>query len=218
MAGFTYSELKTTIQNYVDSSETTFVNTLNTIIEQGEERILKGVWLDNFKKNVTGTATSGTPYLGMPTDFLAPFSLSVIDSDTYYFLNLKQVSFMRSYKPTTTGSVTGRPKYYAEFDSDSFIIAPTPDSNYTFELHYFYRPASLTAAGDSGSTWLSTNAPIALLYACLTEASIFLKMDPTETGLYNQRFEDALARLKNTAEGAGTQSQYRYDQVRIPTT
>jgi len=218
MAGFTYSELKTTIQNYVDSSETTFVNTLNTIIEQGEERILKGVWLDNFKKNVTGTATSGTPYLGMPTDFLAPFSLSVIDSDTYYFLNLKQVSFMRSYKPTTTGSVTGRPKYYAEFDSDSFIIAPTPDSNYTFELHYFYRPASLTAAGDSGSTWLSTNAPIALLYACLTEAAIFLKMDPAEIATYDQRFENALARLKNTAEGAGTQSQYRYDQVRIPTT
>ena len=218
MAGFTYSELKTAIQDYVDSSETTFVNNLNIIIEQAEERILKGVWLDNFKRNVTGTATSGTPYLGMPTDFLAPFSLSVIDSDTYYFLNLKQVSFMRSYKPATTGSVTGRPKYYAEFDSDSFIIAPTPDSNYTFELHYFYRPASLTAAGDSGSTWLSTNAPIALLYACLTEAAIFLKMDPAEIATYDQRFENALARLKNTAEGAGTQSQYRYDQVRIPTT
>ena len=218
MAGFTYSSLKTAIQDYVDTSETTFVNNLNIIIEQAEERILKGVWLDNFKKNVTGTATSGTPYLGMPTDFLAPFSLAVIDSDTYHYLNLKQVSFMRSYKPTTTGAVTGRPKYYAEFDSDSFIIAPTPDSNYTFELHYFYRPASLTAAGDSGQTWLSENAPIALLYASLTEASIFLKMDPAETGLYNQRFEDALARLKNTAEGAGTQSQYRYDQVRIPIT
>jgi len=197
MAGFTYSGLKTAIQDYVDSSETTFVNNLNIIIEQAEERILKGVWLDNFKKNVTGTATSDTPYLGMPTDFLAPFSLAVIDSNTYHYLNLKQVSFMRSYKPTTTGAVTGRPKYYAEFDSDSFIIAPTPDSNYTFELHYFYRPASLTAAGDSGQTWLSENAPIALLYASLTEASIFLKMDP---------------------EGAGTQSQYRYDQVRIPIT
>ena len=218
MAGFTYSSLKTAIQDYVDTSETTFVNNLNIIIEQAEERILKGVWLDNFKKNVTGTASSGTPYLGMPTDFLAPFSLAVIDSDTYHYLNLKQVSFMRSYKPTTTGAVTGRPKYYAEFDSDSFIIAPTPDSNYTFELHYFYRPASLTAAGDSGQTWLSENAPIALLYASLTEASIFLKMDPAETALYNQRFEDALARLKNTAEGAGTQSQYRYDQVRIPVT
>ena len=218
MAGFTYSSLKTTIQNYVDSSETTFVNTLNTIIEQGEERILKGVWLDNFKKNVTGTATADTPYLGMPTDFLAPFSLAVIDSNTYHYLNLKQVSFMRAYKPTTTGSVTGRPKYYAEFDSDTFILAPTPNSNYTFELHYFYRPASLTAAGDSGQTWISANAPIALLYACLTEAAIFLKMDPTEIATYDQRFEGALARLKNTAEGAGTQSQYRYDQVRIPIT
>ena len=76
----------------------------------------------------------------------------------------------------------------------------------------------MTAAGDSGQTWISENAPIALLYACLTEAAIFLKMDPTEIATYDQRFEGALARLKNTAEGAGTQSQYRYDQVRIPIT
>jgi len=95
--GFTYSQLKTAIQNYVDSSETTFVDTLTTIIKQGEERILKGVWLDNFKKNVTGTASSGGAYLGMPDDFLAPFSLAVIDDNTYYFLNLKQTSFMRSF-------------------------------------------------------------------------------------------------------------------------
>ena len=216
--GFTYSQLKKAIQNYVDSSETTFVDTLATIIKQGEERILKGVWLDNFKKNVTGTASSGGAYLGMPTDFLAPFSLAVIVNDTYHFLNLKQTSFMRSYKPATSGSVTGRPKYYGEFDSDTFILAPTPDSNYTFELHYFYRPASLTDGADSGTTWLSTNAPTTLLYACLAESSIFLKMDPTEIATYEKRFEEALARLKNTAEGAGTHSQYRYDQVRIPTT
>ena len=125
---------------------------------------------------------------------------------------------MRSYKPATSGSVTGRPKYYGEFDSDTFILAPTPDSNYTFELHYFYRPASLTDGADSGTTWLSTNAPTTLLYACLAESSIFLKMDPTEIATYEKRFEEALARLKNTAEGAGTHSQYRYDQVRIPTT
>mgnify|MGYP003135727639 FL=1 len=146
---FTYSGLKTAIQDYVDSSETTFVNNLDVIIKQAEERILKNVWLDNFRKNVTGTASSDTAYLGMPSDFLAPFSMAVISSDTYYYLLLKQVSFMRSYKPATSGSVTGLPKYYAEFSSDSFILAPTPDANYTFELHYFYRPASLTSAGDS---------------------------------------------------------------------
>ena len=215
---FTYSGLKTAIQDYVDSSETTFVNNLDVIIKQAEERILKNVWLDNFRKNVTGTASADTPYLGMPTDFLAPFSLAVISSDVYYFLLLKQVSFMRSYKPTTSGSVTGRPKYYAEFDSDSFILAPTPDATYTFELHYFYRPASLTAAGASGTTWLSNNATNSLLYGSLVEAATFLKLDPNEMANFEQRFQDALARLRNTSEGAGTQSQYRYDQVRIPTT
>ena len=215
---FTYSGLKTAIQNYVDSSGTTFVNSLETIIKEAEERILKDVWIDEFRKNVTGTAASGNVYLGMPSDFLAPFSLAVIDSSTYYYLNLKQVSFIRSYKPATSGSVTGRPKYYAEFDGDTFILAPTPDANYTFELHYFYRPASLTAAGDSGTTWISKNAPNCLLYGCLAEAAIFLKMDPPEIALYEQRFQDGIERLKNTTEGAGTHSQYRYDQVRIPTT
>jgi hypothetical protein len=213
---FTYGTLKTAIENYVDTSETTFVATLPTFIKQAEERILKNVWLDNFKKNVTGTATSGTTYLGMPTDFLAPFSLATISSNTYNYLLLKQVSFMKSYKPVSTD--TGSPKYYAEFDSDSFILAPTPNADFTFELHYFYRPASLTAGGDSGTTWLSQNAVNCMLYGSLVEAGTFLKMDPAEIGGYEQRFQDALDRLRNTSEGAGTQSQYRYDQVRIPTT
>ena len=213
---FTYGTLKTAIENYVDTSETTFVSTLPTFITQTEERILKNVWLDNFKKNVTGTATSGTTYLAMPTDFLAPFSLATISSNTYNFLLLKQVSFMKSYKPVSTE--TGAPKYYAEFDSDSFILAPTPNADFTFELHYFYRPTSLTAGADSGTTWLSQNATNCMLYGALVEAATFLKMDPPEIAGYEQRFQDALDRLRNTSEGAGTQSQYRYDQVRIPTT
>ena len=213
---FTYGTLKTAIENYVDTSETTFVSTLPTFITQTEERILKNVWLDNFKKNVTGTATSGTTYLAMPTDFLAPFSLATISSNTYNFLLLKQVSFMKSYKPVSTD--TGAPKYYAEFNSDSFILAPTPNADFTFELHYFYRPTSLTAGADGGTTWLSQNATNCMLYGALVEAATFLKMDPAEIAGYEQRFQDALDRLRNTSEGAGTQSQYRYDQVRIPTT
>ena len=213
---FTYDGLKTAIQNYTDSSETTFVATLDTIIKQTEERILKNVWLDNFKKNVTGTATSSNSYLAMPTDFLAPFSLALTSSSAQYFLLLKQVSFIRSYKPTA--SSTGRPKYYAEFDSSYFILAPTPDATYTFELHYFYRPDSLTAGASDGTTWLSTNATNCLLYGCLAEAGIFLKLTADEIVSYEQRFQDGLARLKNTAEGAGTQSQYRFDEVRIKTT
>jgi len=214
---FTYSTLKTAIQNYVDTTETTFVATLPTFITQTEERILKNVWLDNFKKNVTGSATSGTTFLTMPTDFLAPFSLATIDSsNTYNFLLLKQVSFMKTYKPVSTD--TGVPKYYALFNSDSFILTPTPNADFTFELHYFYRPASLTSGAESGTTWLAENATNCMLYGSLVEAATFLKMDPAEIGGYEQRFQEALDRLRNTSEGAGTQSQYRYDQVRIPIT
>ena len=130
--------------------------------------------LDDFIKNVTGTATSGSAYLGAPTDFLAPFSLAVIDSSSNYnYLKLKHPSFIRDYTPAS--STTGEPKYYAEFDDNTFILAPTPNSNYTFELHYFYRPSSLTSAGDSGTTWLSTNAPNAMLYGALAEAMVYLK-------------------------------------------
>ena len=217
MAGFTYSGLKTAVQNYLDNDETTFTSTLDTFIQQTEERILKSVQLPVFRKNVTGSGSSDNTYLATPSDYLSPYSLAVVDSDSNYsYLLLKHVTWIRDYTPAV--ATTGEPLYYAQFDDDTFILAPTPNSNFTFELHYFYRPASLTAAGDSGTTWISKNAPNCLLYGCLAEAAIFLKMDPPEIALYEQRFQDGIERLKNTTEGAGTHSQYRYDQVRIPTT
>ena len=209
---WTYSSLKTAIQDYAESTETSFTTHLDDFIKSGEERILKAVQLDDFIKNVTGTATSGSAYLGSPSDFLSPFSLAVIDSDSNYsYLKLKHSSFIRDYTPAS--STTGEPKYYAEFDEDTFILAPTPNTNYTFELHYFYRPSSLTSAGDSGTTWLSTNAPNAMLYGSLAEAMIYLK-NYESSPIYEQRFQEALALMKNLGEGKSTRDQYRYDQVR----
>ena len=209
---WTYSSLKTAIQDYAESTETSFTTHLDDFIKSGEERILKAVQLDDFIKNVTGTATSGSAYLGSPSDFLSPFSLAVIDSDSNYnYLKLKHSSFIRDYTPAS--STTGEPKYYAEFDEDTFILAPTPNTTYTFELHYFYRPSSLTSAGDSGTTWLSTNAPNAMLYGSLAEAMIYLK-NYESSPIYEQRFQEALALMKNLGEGKSTRDQYRYDQVR----
>ena len=209
---WTYSSLKTAIQDFSESTESTFVTHLNDFIEGAEERILKGVELDQFRKNVTGTGTSSNTYLSMPTDFLAPFSLAVVYTDNNYnFLKLKHVSFIRDFTPSI--ATTGTPKYYAEFDQSSFILAPTPNSNFTFELHYFYRPSSLTGAGDSGTTWLSTNAPNALLYGSLVEAMIYLK-NYESVGLYEQRFQEALAQMKNLGEAKSTRDQYRYDEIR----
>jgi hypothetical protein len=209
---WTLSTLKTAIQDYAESTETSFVTNLPNFIKTAEERILKNVQLDNFIKNVTGSGTASNPYLGAPTDYLSSFSLAVIDSSSNYnFLQLKHTSFIRDFTPAA--ATTGEPKYYAEFDDTTFILAPTPNTNFSFELHYFYRPSSLTSAGDSGTTWLSDNAPNAMLYGSLTEAMVYLKNYET-LPIYEQRFQEAIGTLINLGEGKSTQDQYRYDEVR----
>jgi hypothetical protein len=135
----------------------------------------------------------------------------VISSSVYSYLLFKHVSFIRDYTPNA--STTGLPKYYALFDDNTFILGPTPDSTYTVELHYKYRPASLTAGADSGTTWISDNAPDALLYGTLVEAATFLKA-PEEIPLYQQRFDMALQNLKRLGEGYGARDEYRFDIAR----
>jgi hypothetical protein len=209
---WTYATLKTAIQDYMESTESSLVSNLDNLIETAEERIFKNVQLDDFRKNVVGSMTTSSPYLGSPTDFLAPFSLAVIDgSGNYSYLLLKQVSFIRDFSPNPT--TTGLPKYYAEFDEDTFIIAPSPDSDYSTELHYYYRPNSLTSAGDSGTTWLSENAPNAMLYGSLVEASTYLKSYES-IPVYESKFQEALLGLKNLGEAKSTRDQYRYDEIR----
>ena len=101
---FTYGTLKTTVQNYLDE-ETAFVATLPTFITTAEERILKSVNLNVFRKNVTGEAlTAGNTYLSMPSDYLKSFSLATVDSGVYDYLLLKHVSFMREHQPDSTSS------------------------------------------------------------------------------------------------------------------
>ena len=210
---FTYSGLKTAIQNYMDNSETTFVNTLDTFIQEAENRIFNTIELNVFRKNVTGTAASGNAYLSAPTDFVAPLSLAVLDSsNNYTYLLLKHPSFMRSY--IKSAATTGVPKYYGQFDDDTFILAPTPNANLTFELHYLYEPASLTTKGDSVTTWGSTNTPNLLLYGSLVEASIFMKQDLNETNMFEQRFQNALANAITLMEGRATRDENRFDRPR----
>ena len=214
MAGFTYSGLKTSIQNYLDSTESTFTSTLDTFIQTAEERILKSVELPVFRKNVNGNLTSGNTYLSMPDDFLSPYSLALIDgSNNYSYLLLKQVSFIRDYTPAA--ATTGKPLYYSQFDENSFLVAPTPDSNYSVELHYNYRPASLTTVGDSNQSWLSENAPNAMLYGSLVEGAVFLKQTPDVVGLYECKFQEALATLKLLGEFKNVRDEARNDQIKI---
>jgi hypothetical protein len=209
---FTYGQLKTAIQDYTDNAETTFVNNLPVFIRAAEERILKNVQLQFFRRNQTANVTSGNKYLACPSDFLAPYSLSFVDSNSdKQFLQLKDVNFVQEFNPDATD--TGAPRYYAQFDIDNFILAPTPDSNYAVELHYFYRPTSLTAGADSATTWLSENADLVLLYGSLVEAYIFMKGEQDVMAMYNQRFQEGITSLKMFGEAKEVTQDYRVGQV-----
>ena len=207
---YTYAQLKAAIQNYTDNTETSFVANIDDFIQSAEQTILNSIDLQYFRKNVTGV-TSGTgtnPYLQVPSDYLASFSLSVLNGTTKEFLLEKDVNYIQSVNPT---DATGVPKYYAYFDINNFILAPTPAEVYTAELHYFYRPISLTSAtvGDSGTTWLSENAPNAMLYGSLVEANIYMKGEQDLQQLYNERFLRSLERLKDYGEARENSDAYR---------
>ena len=208
---YTYTTLKTAIQDYVQSTETTFVSQLARFILNAEERILKECQLDVFRKSSQGTVSSGNAYLAKPSDFLAQNSLSVINGSSKEFLLYKQVTMLQDYTPNP--ATTGVPEYYADWDQDTFLLAPTPDSSYTMELHYLYRPQSITVSSD-GTSWLGTNAELALLYGALVEAYTFLKGEPDLLALYDKRFQESMQWMKNLGEGLQTRDQYRYDRIR----
>ena len=204
---FTKATLTTAIQDYTDNSETTFVNNIPNFIKASEEKILKSVDLDYFRKNVTSALTSSDEFLTVPSDYLASFSLQITTSGSESFLLQKDVNFLREYTPAST--TTGLPKYYARFDEDNFIVAPTPNSNYTFQLNYYHRPASITAGADSGTTWMSTNVPFALLYGSLVEAYTFMKGEPDVIQNYNGLFTQYLERVKDLGEARENTDGYR---------
>ena len=210
---WTFTTLKSAIQDYTQNTESTFVADLSIIIQQGEDRIVKSVELPNFRKNVTGTFTSGNQYLETPSDYLYPFSLAVLDdSNNYSYLLNTDVSFIREAYPSA--STTGTPKHYAQFDDTTFIVGPSPSSNLNAELHYYYIPQSITASAD-GTSWLGTNTPELLLYASLIEAYTFMKGEPDVMANYEKRFQEALQRLTLLSDGYNRKDAYRDGQRKI---
>ena len=222
-----YAELFETIKGYVENDfpDTTWTDSagtgtatltsteqINTFIEQAEQRIFNMVQLLDLRKNVTGNCTDGNKYLSVPSDWLANFSMAVIDADgNYEYLLNKDVSYIRQAFPNPTD--TGLPTHYAYFDENSYILGPTPDDDYEVELHYFYYPESIVAAGTS---WLGDNFDSVLLYGSLLEAYTFMKGEEDVMQQYQKRYDEALAMLKMLGEGKNRQDMYRTQQARYP--
>tara|TARA_A100000172_G_scaffold15983_1_gene8480 strand:+ start:2479 stop:3333 length:855 start_codon:yes stop_codon:yes gene_type:complete len=278
---FTYSTLKQALKDYTQNDEVSFVSNLPVFIRLAEERILKSVQLNVFEKNASGSMTASNKFLACPDDFLASNSLTITNDSSLEFLQYKELEFIQSYNPNP--ATTGTPKYYAQFDVDNFIIAPTPDSNYVVEMSYFYRPKSLTQStflltltsvvgtfttsdtitgGTSGETatvdavpssttltviipsgdftvgetitgsssgatgtlssigsdstvsWVSENGELALLYGSLIECYIYMKGEQDVMTMYNSRFAEALARLKNLGEAKEVTDEYTSGPLR----
>jgi hypothetical protein len=233
-----YTELFNTIQTYTenqfpdvflaDGSTVSDTTQINTFIKQAEQRIYNSMQFPSVRRNVTGVVSPSTPYLSSPGDFLAVYSLAVIDaSGNYVYLLNKDVNFIREAYPSP--SSTGVPKYYALFGPTttsgaspvvtnelSFILGPKPNSNYTVELHYYYYPVSIadTANNPSGTTWLGDNFDTVLLYGSLVEAYTFMKGEADIIALYDGKYKEALALAKRLADGMERQDAYRSGQYR----
>jgi len=203
---YTYTTLKSAIKDYTDNQESTFVSHFVAFIRSAEERIFKSVDLEFFRKNVTWVTTSGNQFFAVPDDYLASFSVSVENSGVKQFLLFKDVNFLQEYNPN---SATGTPKYYGVYDYQNFLLSPTPDAVYSAELHYYYRPASITAGADGGTTWISTNAPFALLYGSLIEAYYYMKGEPDVLAQYEKNYVFYIERLKDLGEARENTDGYK---------
>ena len=208
-----YAQLVAEINSYTENQYQTA--DIDTFIKQAEQRIYNAVQFPAIRKNMTGTTTSGNKYLTCPNGWLATFSLAVIDPVTneYSYLLNKDVNFIRAAYPSPSDQ--GKPEYYALFDQNTFILGPTPDNNYTMELHFYYYPESIVTAG---TTWLGDNFDSALLYGALLEAATFLKesTDQDVIKVYQARYDEAMALLKQLGDGKDRQDAYRSGQVRYP--
>ena len=173
-----YETLYNSIQAYAENTESLFVANIPVFVQEAEDRIYNAVQIPSLRKNVTGTLTSGNQYISLPTDWLSNYSIAVIDSsNNYNYLINKDVNYLREAYPsvaltgsTYQGTPGGVPKYYALFGSQYYnvnemtlMVAPTPDSGYTVEMHYFYYPPTIvqgqiaTLAGTFSGGALYTN-------------------------------------------------------------
>ena len=226
-----YAQLFNNIQSYTENNFPDFTvsdgavetskEQIDRFIEQAELRIYNTVQFPFLRKNMTGNIQSGNKYLKAPDDYLATYSLAVIDAlGNYEYLLNKDVNYIRQAYPNPTTDV-GIPKYYALFGPAlagtaittelTFILGPTPDASYTAELHFYYYPESIVTAGTS---WLGDNFDTVLLYGALVEAYTYMKGETDMLAVYDGKYKEALAQAKRLGDGMERQDAYRSGQYR----
>jgi hypothetical protein len=208
----TYDELLTNIRNYTEVDANVFTNAVcNTFILMAENRILRDIDLDVFKLEVTGTMTSGNKFLSAPSDILTHRYVMMTKDSEQIFLEFRDTSYMKEYWPN--GATTGTPRFYSVWDQNTFYIAPTPDQSYTVELGYIRKPEQLSATNTE--TWVSINAPEALLYACLIQAYSYTKGPGELMGYFENSYKQAIQGLGVEQQGRRRRDEWRDGMSRL---
>ena len=213
----TYDELKQKIIDYTEVSSNVFTDTiLNGFINDAEFRILREVDSDNNRRYVSANLIASTRFIDVPTNLLIIRSAQIVDSslpDTNQnrdFLQFRDTSFMSEFNPTAT---TGVPKYYSNWDETRIVVAPTPDQTYTIQLNYILKPTGLSSTNTT--TYLSTEFPNGLLYACLVEAYGFLKGPVDMLQLYDKKYTEAVKGFSIEQMGRRRRPEYQAGVPRI---
>jgi len=222
----TYAELVTQIREYTETDSNVLSTTIiNDMIEHAEDRLFREIDLDVYKQYKTTAMTASDPFIAMPGSTPSAFefthslsiysasgSLGGLTDNERLFLQKKDPSFINEYWPNRTS--TGVPKYYASWDNDTIIVAPTPSAAFTMELSFNAQPTALSSSNTT--TWISNNAPRVLLYACLVEAFKFLKGPDNMLAMYEQSYNDAVKTLATEQMGRRRRDEYRDGVVRMP--
>jgi hypothetical protein len=207
----TYPQLVDVVQSTVENYEVTFVANIPTFAREAEQAIYNAVQIPSLRRNQTGHFSRDNEYLTMPDDFLAVYSMAVVQpSGAFAYLLNKDVSFIR--EAYANDSVTGVPKHYAIFDDEAFIVGPTPNDDYEVELHYYYYPPSIV---DAGSSWLGENFEAVLLYGTLVKAYIFMKGEEDVLKMYQSQYADAMQQLERLGSGLNRRDEYRSGAKRV---
>ena len=235
---FTYTQLKTAIQDYCQNSETSFVAHLNDFIISSEDKIFSAIQMAPFWKSdsslVTANGTAEYTAAAGSVDIssvrvgeaVVAGAETVEDGPVRYLLRKDYDFLLEAYPGSASAKSTGVPKYYAvssaSITSDdptlTIRLGPIPNAIYAMTIEYYGKASadSLTEKGDAGLTWLSSTFPQVLLHGCLVEAYTYMKGEPDLIQLYQSQFQEGIGMMKNLGEGRQNADGYTDGTKRVP--
>jgi len=213
---YTLANLQTDIRNYTEVDSNVLSDTvLSTIIKNAENKIYREVDSDDDRFYATSNLQAGNRYVTIPSDLRFIRYVQLKDSSNKQtYLEQRDTSFMAEYYDTP-GTSSGLPKYYANWDANFWVVAPTPNAAFEITLAYIKQPTTITTS-DSQTTYLSNKYQDLLLYASLVEAYGYLKGPADMLQYYEGAYRRALQSYSIEQQGRRRRDEWQDGAIRTP--